>query len=601
MAILPWLAILPAFAVGGVAYLWAERLGRKGAGLAFLRGSAGALLALLLLDLTCARVGPAARPLVLLDGSLSMVAAGGHGVAARDSAARWGEIRYFGADPTGSDSSPAFGRSPLRPALIAAMAQDRPVIVVTDGAIDDAGDLPADLLARASVRLFPRDSIADAAVLRVDAPAQVTLGDTLEAEVTFAAFGASAAKGSLELLGPRGERLLSRPVPLGSGEGRLTLQIGTRALGPGDHLLTIRVSAVGDREPRDDARQFLVRVTPLPGAVLLAAPPDWDAHALYTTLRDVAALPVKGFVRLGPAGWRSMDGLRRVPAEEVARAARGAVLLVVKGAPDVVPAGVHPRGLWRWPSGEGGESVLEGDWYLVPPAGISPLTGALGGVDAESLPPLARLTPVEPGPRDWVGLSAQLGRRGAPRPVIVGRDSAGMRVLAVTGDGLWRWAFRPGTGEEAYREIVAASVDWLLGGIDSATGIARPVRRVVPLGAPIQFERTDTARIGPAILSLSSDSGSRTDTLVFDGAGKAELRLPPGRYAYRFAGGGQGVVAVDRWSAEFLPRGASLGARAAGPAAGSTNTALRDAWWVYALIVILLALEWWWRRKLGLS
>ena len=596
----PLLAILAAFGVGGAAYLWAERLGRKGAGLAILRGSALGLLALLLLDLTCARPGAAGRPLVLLDASLSMDAAGGQGAAARDSASRWGEVRRFGADPTGSDSAPGYGRSTLRAALIAAMAQDRPVIVATDGALDDLGDLPGDLLARASVRLFPRDDIADAAILRVDAPAQVTLGDTLPIEVQFGVYGVVAGKGSLELLGSRGERILVRPLGLARGEGRTTLMTGTRGLGPGDHLLTVRIVATGDREPRDDARQLLVRVTTLPGAVLLAAPPDWDGHALYATLRDVAALPVKGFVRLGPAGWRSMEGLRHVTADEVARAARGAALLVVKGAPDVVPTGVHPKGLWRWPSGEGGESSIEGDWYVTATPGVSPLAAALAEVATESLPPLARLTPLEPDARSWIGLTAQLGRRGAPRPVIVGRDSAGVRVLTVAADGLWRWGFRPGSGEEAYREVVAAGVDWLLSGSDSATGIARPLRRVVPLGAPMVFVRTDTAATGPAIVTFTGDAAARVDTLTFDGAGRGEVRLPPGRYSYRFARGGQGVVAVEPWSAEYVPRASGL--RPQAPTAGTViaRTPIRDLWWLYALVVTLLAAEWWLRRRLGL-
>ena len=596
----PFLATAAAFGVGALAYLWRERLGRPGVLPALLRGSAGALLAFLLLDLTCAPGRLARRPLVLVDGSLSMDAAGGHGREARDSAARWGEVRSFGSDPTGPDTAPGFGRSTLRTALIAATAQGRPVIVVSDGAVEDVGDLPADLLARATVRLFPRDTIANAAVLRVDAPAQLTLGDTLPIEVTVAVAGGIGAKGTLELTEAGGRRILSRPMTLAAGEARTTLEAPSRVLGAGDHLLSVRIVAAGDREPRDDARELLVRVTPLPGAVLLAAPPDWDARALYATLRDVAALPVKGFVRLGPAGWRSMDGLHPVAPEEVARAARGAVLLVVKGSPDVLPAGAHPRGLWRWPSGEGGEHVDEGDWYLTLAGGGSPIANALSGVIPDSLPPLARLTPIEPTAASWVGLTAQLGRRGAQRPVIVGRDSAGLRVLTVAGDGLWRLAFRPGSGEEAYRELVAASVDWLLGGSDTIVGIARPARRVVPFGAPVVFERTDTAALGPTSITFTGDSGSRTDTLTFDGTGRAAVRLPPGRYAYRFARGGQGVVAVDRWSEEYVPKASGLRPQAATGGIEGLRTSLRDRWWVYALIVGLLAAEWGLRRRMGM-
>jgi hypothetical protein len=599
-SVAPLLAALAAFGVGGAAYLWAERLGRGGALLALLRGTAGTLLALLLLDLTCARTGPGSRPLVLLDGSLSMDAAGGRGDEARDSAARWGEVRRFGIDPTGPDSAPGYGRSVLRTALIAAAAQDRPVIVVTDGAIEDRGELPPDLLARATVRLFPRAAIADAAVLRVDAPSTITLGDTLRLEVLVGGAGGISPKGALDLLGPTGRVIATRPLSLTDGELRSSLAVGTGALGAGDHLLGVRIRAPGDAEPHDDLRQILVRVTALPGAVLLAAPPDWDARQLYATLRDVAALPVKGFVRLGPAGWRAMDGLRHVTSDDVARATRGASLVVLKGAPDALPSGVHPRGLWRWPSGEGGETSIEGDWYAVTGQGLSPLAGAFTGVAVESLPPLARLTPIEPDPNGWTGFTAQQGRRGPPRPVIVGRDSAGIRVLTVAADGLWRWAFRPGSGEEAYRQVIAAAVDWSLGGADSTTGGAVPLRRVVPLGAPLIFQRTDTTLTGTESIAFSGDSVARVDTLRFDGAGRGEVRLPPGRYAYRLARGGHGVVAVEPWSAEYVPKIPGLGSRVAGAQASIARAALRDSWWVYALIVTLVSVEWWLRRRAGL-
>jgi hypothetical protein len=593
------LAALLAFGVGGVAYFYFEGLGAKGRVLAALRGSAGTLLGLLLLDLTCARPESARRPLVLLDGSLSMTAAGG-AVAASDSAAVWGEVRHFGAAPTGPDSAPRFGRSTLLPALLAATALDRPVIVVTDGAIDDDRDLPPDLLARASVKLFPRAEIADAAVLRVEGPDRLTLGDTLRVEAEIGRFGGAGEAATVELTGPGNARLLLREVKLGPAGGRVSLALSSRSLGAGDHLLTVRVRVAGDAEPHDDARQLLVRITPLPGAVLLAAPPDWDARQLYATLRDVAALPVKGYIRVGATGWRSMDDLRRVPVDEVRRAARGADLLVLKGEPGEVAWGARPRGVWRWPSGEGGETQLDGDWYAVPANGPSPLGGAWIGVAVDSLPPLARVTPIEPDPRGWVGLSAQLGRRGVERPIIVGRDSSGIRTLLVASDGLWRWAFKPGSGEEAYRQLIAASANWLLGATDTLQGAALPIRRVVPLGYPVVFAWRLPGPARPVAVTLTGDSGTRQDTLHFDGAGHAELRLGPGRYVYQLLGGGRGVVAVEPWSAEYLPRPAVLKAQAVPIGAGSLRTALRDQTWIYFVVVLLLCGEWWVRRRMGL-
>ncbi len=597
--LLPILGVLAALAVAGTAYLRFEGLGRRGAGLAALRGGAATLLILLLLDLTCARRGDAGRPLVLLDGSLSMSAAGGMGAAARDSARSWGEVRPFGADPSGPDSAPGFSRSLLAPALLAAAAIERPVIIVTDGAVEDLDELPKDLLDAATVRVFARESVADLAVLRVQAPERVTLGDTLRLEIDAARFGAAGDSASLEAsLG--GRVLASRRVRLGRSGGHFTLPVASRILGAGDHLIGVRIRGAGDAEPRDDERQFLVRVTPLPGAVLLAAPPDWDARQLHATLRDVAALPVKGYARLGAAGWRAMEDQRRVSPEEVARAVRGADLLVLKGEVGAVARGAHPRGLWRWPSGEGGETELQGDWYAVPSTGASPLAGAWGGVAFDQLPPLSPVTPIEPEPGEWTGLEAQLGRRGVERPVIVGRDSAGIRTVLFAADGFWRWAFKPGVSEEAYRQVIAGVTNWLLAATDTTAGQVQPVRRVVPLGAPMVFRWTGTGPSATRVVVFSGERTARTDTLRFDGNGLAEVRLPPGRYGYQVQGSGRGVVAVESWSQEFVPQPARLTGHDGAPAAGTARSALRDRSWLYGIVVLLLCAEWWARRRMGL-
>lgn len=583
------LAALVAFGIGAAAYLWYEGMGLQGRPFALLRGCAGALLAFLIMDLTCARPGAAGRPIVLLDRSFSMDAAGGFGGAAGDSAAAWGEVRPFGG-----------ARSSLRAALLAASAQDRPVIIASDGAIDDRRDLPPDLLAAATVRIFPRQAINDAAVLRLAAPDRITLGDTLRVEVELGGSGTITGRPVVQLADARGRVLQTRDVRLTGGGARLTLALPTRAVGAGDHLLSVRIRADGDQEPGDDVRLLLLSVTPLPGAVLLASPPDWDARQLFITLRDVAALPVKGYARYGDAGWRSMTDLRRVPADEVTRAARGADLLLLKGDPGEVARGARPKGLWRWPSGEEGETELTGDWYVTPGEGPSPMLGAWTGVAVDSLAPLTRVTPIEPDARAWVGAGAQLGRRGAIRPIIVGRDSAGIRTVLTAADGLWRWAFKPGSGEETYRQVVASTANWLLGGTDTLTGDARPLRRVVPRGYPVVFVRREGVTAGQTIVTFTGDSGAVIDTLVYDGSGRAEARLAPGRYSYQLQGGGRGTVAVEGWSPEYLPRTPVLEARTAETAAGVRRTALRDQPWLYLAIVLLLSVEWYLRRRSGL-
>ena len=58
------------------------------------------------------------------------------------------------------------------------------------------------------------------------------------------------------------------------------MSFATTGLPAGDHLLEARLVNAGDVEPRDDARLWLLRITPTPGVVLIASPTDWDARFL---------------------------------------------------------------------------------------------------------------------------------------------------------------------------------------------------------------------------------------------------------------------------------------------------------------------------------
>jgi hypothetical protein len=123
---------------------------------------------------------------------------------------------------------------------------------------------------------------------------------------------------------------------------------------------------------------------------------------------------------------------------------------------------------------------------------------------------------------------------------------------------------------------------------------------VVPLGYPVIFARTIPGDAAPLVATFTTTGGVKIDTLRFDGAGRAEVRLLPGRYSYQFQGGGHGTVAVEPWSEEFVPKPSALRAHSAVPGAGIAQSALRDKGWVYALIVLLLSVEWWLRRRAGL-
>lgn len=593
------LVVVVAILLSAGTYFGLERVGARGLVPFAARAAAWAAIGLLVLNVSCPGRIAQGRPLVLLDASLSMSGPGGRWREALDTAQKLGGVRFVGDERPGVDSTPSRGRSIIRPALIAAAAGTRPIVLVTDGEIGDAADLPADLLRRATVIVLPRHSASDLAIATVSGPARVTQGDTITVRVTLRATGpVPAAPVRVELR--LGDRLLAaRAVRLdASGLAGTVLVADSRRLPAGPQILTVAIAGSRDAEPRDDRRLLAVTVTETPGIVLAAAPGDWDSRFLYQTLREVADLPVRGFVQLAPGRWRAMDDLALVSDAALARAVRGADLLVTVGGAASLARGTGARGVWSWLAGAGQQPAVEGDWYAAATA-VSPLAGAFVDLPVDSFAPLARVTPVNSAAGDWVAITARLSRRGAARPVVFGHEAGGRREVVTAADGFWRWRFRGGASEQAYRAWVAATVSWLLAGTDTAAGIARPAEGVVQNGLPLVFERTAPGR-ATAVVHWSSTARGRTDTLRFDGSGRARVWLPPGEYQYRLDGGGAGWVAVEKYSDEFLSRAPALtshcGVAAAAPPAGSS----RDRLWLFGLAVLALAVEWAGRRRVGL-
>jgi hypothetical protein len=536
---------------------------------------------------------------VLLDASLSLAADSGRWAEARDSAGAWGEVHTFGDERIQQDSFPARGRSQLGPALRAAAASSRQIIIVSDGEIEDAPDLQRDLAGRARVRVFPRRPGNDLAITGVEGPARVTAGDSVPVELVVTAYGTSFPAEAAVAISLGDRQLVQRPLRPAAGSIRLRIVLASAALRPGANLLTARLSGWRDAEPRDDERMFIVTVTPTPGVVLLASPGDWDSRALYRALLDVAQLPVRGYVQVEPGRWRSYADLSAVSADDVRRAARGADLLIVKGDQSEA-ATTRARGVWRWPSEGNGITAITGDWY-VSAGGLSPLAGAFTGMPVDSFPPAVQVLPLQPDSGGWIAMTAQNGRRGAERPVVMGRATARRREVTVAADGLWRWAFRGGSSEQGYRSWVAATASWLLGGADSITGRARPVRAVVANQRPVVFEWLAAGRPAPLEIVWSGGGNTTRDTLKFDGAGRASAWLAPGAYQYRLEGGGSGLVAVEQYSDEWLPRPVTLEEREQVSVLASTAPSRARGWvWLFAVCVLGLAGEWMARRRLGL-
>jgi hypothetical protein len=122
---------------------------------------------------------------------------------------------------------------------------------------------------------------------------------------------------------------------------------------------------------------------------------------------------------------------------------------------------------------------------------------------------------------------------------------------------------------------------------------------VAQQGRPLVFEWSGSG--APRALPVSwSGTATGSDSLRFDGAGRAELRLAPGTYRYRLAGASEGVAAVEEYSDEWLPRPVTLAAQAGAPALGRERRAARDWPWLLGLTVLALCGEWLARRRLGL-
>ena len=431
----------------------------------------------------------------------------------------------------------------------------RPVIVVTDGELEDAGDLPPELLGRASVRTMRPEPRAGLRPVQRGRPRRASPRATPSCSRSRPGRSAGAAAESLAVevalgsqVGASGRLRLARAPP--RSRSRL--------------FLRRRSGRVTTSSPSGSPESRTTSPAPTPGCISSPSrrppasscsrrPADWDSRFLYAALRDVARLPVRGYVQLDAGRWRSMSDLSAVGTDRVRQAARGADLLILKGDPGSMAEGTRARGIWRWPSGETGIAPVAGDWYLSAAGSLPDRRGVsrrAGG-----------LVPSGDAAQSRRGRSRGLGRtHRAARPS--GRRAPG-------GD---RPAVRPGANRVCSgRWAVAVGIPWRiqraelphLGGLHRELAARRRRLRAgrrVSRSAPWcrtadPWYSNGRARARPSRRRSSGpDRGvPRTDTLRFDGAGRASVRLPPGEYRYRFAGGGGGTVAVE----DLLRRAAS--------------------------------------------
>lgn len=565
----------------------------------------GAVLLLLINPSRSRPVAGGVPPLVLLDASLSMAGTNGSWADALDSARRLGAggtIWRFGSAVDRFDSTPPRdGASHLAPALAAAAGRGGSVIVITDGAIDDGADLPADLRRRPRVIVLPRAPFFDAYVASIEGPRRVAVGDTVRLRVAYGVAGAgapAATRGASLVVSVDGRRLAAVPVTLpDSGSLATEIVVPPTALAAGFQALEVRLAGVSDREPRDDARLFVLEVSAQPVAVVLASPPDWESRFFAKTLADVSRVPVKLLVQTEATQWRDGATLAPLGADGVARAVGGARVVALIGDPARLSAYRRRSGLVLWPI----TAARAGDWYVDPPP-ASVLAGAFAGVDWDSLPPAAGVVDLPPDSNATVVLTARLGRRGAARPVLLVRDSSGARSVTVAGTGLWRLGFRGGASAEAYRSLVAAIADWLLS--DAAADRERvvPISPEVAQGLPLKWRWRGSGSPSALSLILDGPSGSQAVTLRFDAQGEATLALPPGVYRWHVTDQGteRGMVAVEQYSDEWRPAAPALSPQPGEAGGARHDVGARDLWWLYAVAIAAFAGEWTWRRRQGL-
>lgn len=598
--------MLPAFLVFAVAltvtlvvYLGRERLGSIGVLLSLLRAAGVTAIVLLLIDPVRMVRAPDAAPTVLLDASLSMDVAGGRWAQALDTArvlaGERGTIFRFGDRVAPFDTlHPSFGASRLEEALRVAAGRGGPVYLVTDGELDDHAAAPAAALAAAIV--LPRDTVPNAAILGLDVERYISRGDSLIVTAEVGAWGAIGDSAWLEVTSA-GRSLARRRIalPPAPGQGRRAISVPA-ALAPGTHVLEVRVEAGGDREPGDDTRLALVTVAAEPAIVLVARPAGWEARFLVRELRQITRAPVRAFAQVGPGRWVDMVTQETVGVATVERARSQAALVIGVGDVDFPARSAR----WWW-AGHGESERTTGEWY---PAslGASPIAARLTGIPWDSLPPLTGLVSFNPGETGWTALTVRLGRRGAERPVVVGSDSAGFRMLVTAGTDLWPWSLRGGLSREAYRALIAAGVDWLLAS-DALRRVA-PVTatEVVSQGVPVTFTFTGDAPPDTLVLEVTGPDSTFQSVLRFGGGIEARLALPPGVYRWRtqVEPRADGVLAVETFSPELPPRLVqSFTGRDAAEVARVPKTA-RESWWLYAAIIAALVGEWAIRIRRGL-
>ncbi len=493
--------------------------------------------------------------------------------------------------------------SRVRAAVDRAASLGRPLVLLTDGEVDDAESL-AEAPAGSIVRVLANTPRTDGAIADMAVPSNATAGDTISVAATVTA-GALATPDAQWRVAVEGLAPVVLPVPALAAltSTRVTTTI-TLPRGARSAIVRAVLLVPGDAEPRNDTLSSTIDIGDRPSAVFVSTAPDLDVREALVVLRGALNVPTRAFLRLAPGVWRVEGSLAPISEDDVKTQAGAAGMLIVHGDTAWRPraairSATGARALWipapPTAIARAGEVARTPEWYA---SGVpaSPLASALAGLPLDSLPPL---TLAGPAKGSMPLLTAQLGKRGEAVPTIAARTENGVRTIVVSGSGYAGWALRGGRSAEAFGALWGAIFDWLAAGRGDVRA-ARPMAALLRAGDAVAWRRGGADSIVSVQLRRRGDAGVDSLTLRFAGASfeTTSPALAAGVYDVQ-AEGGPSVLVVNA-SREWVPRAPTVrdGVLSRGTLS-SDAPRLADAGWPFVLALLLLCGEWIGRRAAG--
>ncbi len=497
--------------------------------------------------------------------------------------------------PAGRDSVAADAASRVEGIVNRALGVGRPLVLFSDGEIDDPEILER-VLAGSRIEIAPPATGRDVAILGLDLPRSAVGGDTIEVVVRLSAGAAGSSAGTATLTLDRApfDRIpFDSLAPFAERDVRAKIRV---PLDGGEHrTLRASISAPGDATPRNDSLAAALDVASAPRAVFASTAPDQDARFALEVLRGTLAIAVRAYYRVAPGVWRQEPGFTPATEADVRAALAEAPIAIIHGDTALFGA---PRALTTGALALLAPSAGDGDEWYAMAAPASPVAAALAGLPWDSLPPLA----VGAAPKgEWTALSAQRRRSARDEHALIAGSEQPRRIVVVSGSGYWRWRFRAGASTEAFSALWGGVFDWMAAGGDDRRG-AVPASAWTRAGEQIVWRR-GARRDSIVTVTLRSSGDARVDTVVLRFPGSATVAesppLPIGEYDITVPGGRTRLVVSA--SREWLPRRPTVASGNKGTARPSgLAPRLRDVWWAYVIALVALCTEWLVRRSAGL-